>query len=417
MQRAAYAALTASLLLALFAFVWRGTYTRYVTDDFCTAHVLRSQGFARAMSHHRESWSGRYTYYAVKGALEAIGPVTARFVPGVLIALTAVSAAWVIGGRRGTMAGAAIALAAVDAAPDPFGFYGPVMWETGALTYMLPMILLLLWGGLFARGRGAAAGGVLLLAAGGLSETSLIAQCVLVAGALAFSVRHRDNVRARIAGAGLIASCVAAVIVVTAPGNALRAASAQARQSLTGAALQSLGFANDFIGSHVLLEGSMLIVVALLGTLAPVRLADRPRWIEAVLVLVAAYGASFLPSSWWLSVPPPPRALYVSQFLLILAVYAAGAALRTTVVPVVLIVAALIPLSSGVATIRTIPAARRDAAHADRIAELLRPARGQDVVLRSGWALQTAYIVNDPAHWANHCICRYYGLRSLRVVR
>ena len=417
MQRAASVVLTASLFLALAAYVWRGTYTRYVTDDFCSAHTVHQRGYVEAMKFQRQQWSGRYTYFAIKAALELIGPVTARVTPGILIVLTAVAAAWAIGGRAGMVAGSAIGLAAVDAAPDKFGFYGPVMWETGALTYMLPMILLLVWAGLLLRGRGAVAGAALLFVAGGLSETSVVVQCVLVAGALLFAVRHHDRARMRMAAFGLVASLLALAVVVTAPGNGLRAATAPPRASLIEASTMAVRLANDFIGAHVFVEGAMLLVVTLLGAFAGAQLAGRAQWIETALIAVVAYVISFLPSTWLISAPPPPRALYVSQFLLIVVAFAAGAALRWKIAPAVLLVAALVPLWSAYTTAQVIPAARVDAMHADRIGELLRVRRGQDVVLRSRWALETRYLVNDVAHAANHCICRFYGVRSLRVVR
>src|SRR3990170_3567765 len=80
-----------ALALALFAglgvYAWRGSYARYNTDDFCTAFKLRDLGFADAMLWHRNHWSGRSSYFAVKAIPEAIGPQTTPFTPAVTILL------------------------------------------------------------------------------------------------------------------------------------------------------------------------------------------------------------------------------------------------------------------------------------------------------------------------------------------
>src|SRR5690242_3656045 len=66
------AAVALALLAGLVAYAWRGSYARYITDDYCTSVKLRDLGFVDAMLWHRNHWSGRYAYFAVKAIPEAI---------------------------------------------------------------------------------------------------------------------------------------------------------------------------------------------------------------------------------------------------------------------------------------------------------------------------------------------------------
>jgi hypothetical protein len=414
--RAGAAVLTLALLVALAAFAWRGWYTRYLTDDFCTAAALQDHGFVGAMQFHRAQWSGRFAYYPIKAIFESIGPQTARVTPGLLIALTIAAAYWfsraVMPSRSLSIAAAcALAFALVDAAPDKFGIYGAVMWETGALTYMLPVVLWLVWVGFFARGKGAVAGLVVMFIAGGLSETSLAAQGVLTAGALLVSLFRRDRVRARIAALALIATIAALAIVITAPGNEVRAQSPQL-DFFFPALLDALRLANGFIGSHLFLEGASLLIVIAVATHARI-----PRGVGFSLTALAVVAAiiAIVPTTWVLHHPPPLRAWYIINAAAIAAVFGAFAGTRFKAAGAVLIVLSVIPVLSVLETYLAIPEARTGAMAVDEITSALATMRGRDAVVRSPWQLAERYFINDPTHWANACVCRYYGLRSLRV--
>lgn len=407
------ALLTAALLAALGAYAWRGWYTRYVTDDYCSAAAIQDYGFAGAMKAHRETWSGRFSYFLVKGALELIGPVTARFVPGVMLVLTLLAAAWALRPltARPGLAACAVAFAAVDSAPDRFGIYGPFAWETGAVTYMLPIVLLLVWTGVLVRGGNIALSFALMVAAGGVSETSLAAQGALAAGALRFALLRRDRRRAWISGAALAATLLALAIVATAPGNEKRATTLPSGAA-AGIALEA---AYDYLGSHLFVEGLALALVAAVALVT--KAGDRRPLLQASMVALLCYIASFFPAAWAISSVPPPRALYVPNVFLIAALFCAAAALRVRAPQWLLVAAAVIPVWSTVQTVRTIPEARAGAMQADAINRSLREQRGGGhVVLRSRWALTSGYAGVDAGHPANHCMSEYYRLQSLRVV-
>lgn len=407
-------------MAALAAFAMRGLFTRYLTDDYCSAAVLHEHGILGAVHYQRAIWSGRFSYFAVKGVLESIGPVTARFVPALMITATAAAVAWTLRplSPKWLFLSCSVAYAALASAPDRLAIYGAVTWETGAVTYMLPVILLLLWLGLFVRRGSIVAGAVLAFIAGGLSETSLAVQCVMAGGALLAALSGRDRHRARIALAGSIATGAALIIVISAPGNDTRAGDNPPRAPLTAAALLGLRHANDFVGSHLFLEGAPLLIAAVAGAMAGTPGA-RTGWIQASTLAVLCYLVSFLPAALAISAPAPPRALYVTNVCVVLAVFAACAALAPGMRPhpAVLALLAVLPLWSSATTLRTIPSARTYAMHVDAIEDLLHGQSGRDVVLRSPWALTATWSGPDSSHPANRCISSYFGLRSLKVVR
>ena len=425
-MKRALALLAAALLLSLAAYAFRGTYTRYRTDDYCTAASLRARGYVDSQRFFRNGWSGRFSYYAIKHALESVGPITARAVPGALVALLAIAGIWTLrriaDPRLAFASGCAVAYATIDAAPEVFSAYGPLLWECGAVTYLLPVVLIATWIGVVLRGAGAppavppapspaAAPPIaflLMLVAGGLSETSLAAQLPLAAGAVILT-------RNRAAIAGLAGTLVALAIMATAPGNAVRAATLPPPPPLGEAAMNTLALAYRYVGSHLFLDGAALLIVFVLGLLVTM---PRRTALGVALTAAVAYVATCAPSAWALSSGPPARALAVSNFFLIVMLFALGAALRAPKwTPALIVAAAVLPILSTIDVVRDLPRARVDAAHADTIDRLLRGQRGRDVVLRSRWALAERFATHDRRHWSNGCVSDYYQLVSLSVTR
>ena len=404
--------LTFALLLALAAFALRGTYTRYRTDDFCTAASLKERGYFESQRFFRDGWSGRFSYYAIKHTLESIGPFTARVVPGAMVMLLVVASVWTLrrflDARLALAGGCAVAFANVDSAPELFSAYGPLFWECGAVTYLLPVVLIAFWVGVVLRSSNLIVAFLLMFIAGGLSETAVAAQLPLAIGAVILA-------RNRAAVAGLAGTLAAFAVMATAPGNAVRAATLDAPATPLDAAANTLQLAYSYLGSHLFLEGASLLIVLVLGLVAAPRIPHRIA-LGTAATAVVAYIATCAPSAWALSSGPPARALVVSNFFLIVMLFALGALLRVPH-PALVAIAAIIPILSVVSVARDLPRARADAAHADTIDRLLREQRGRDVVLRSRWALAERFATQDPRHWSNGCVSDYHRLTSLSVTR
>jgi hypothetical protein len=430
--RLGIAALAVAVFAALAVYAWRGQHARYITDDFCTAATLHRYGFFGAMKFHRVAWSGRYSYYAIKAIPESIGPSTAPVMPAVMIALFCAAGAWTIRRVTGSalvaaLGGGTIAYAAIDATPEVLTIGGPLMWETGTVTYMLPLILYTIWAGLFfgtARWRWIV-GALVMFIAGGLSETSLASQCAMTGALTLIALLRKWPEVTRIAAAGFAASILSLVLVATAPGNEVRMRRLPPRQPLLTASVKSVGLAYDYIGSVAFSEGKALLLVLLCG--AVIGMVTRTNIAAALMAAAAAlcgYAASFLPGMWMLSMGPPPRALHVTNFFLIAALLPLMAAAGTarsravrTLAPALLVIAMVIPLLSARFVIGTFPTARAGAAELDRIERIMRANRGRRVVIHSPWAIAERALVAEPEFWTNRCISDFYGVRSLRVTR
>lgn len=431
MRRAVYVLFCATMLAALATYAWRGWYARYVTDDWCTAAALRERGFSGAMKHHREMWSGRFSYFPVKASLEAIGPITTRFTPTLLMLLLGASAAYAI--RRLlpadpllTFAAAmAVVFAMVGASPSIGNIAGAWYWETGSITYILPLILLTFWLGLvpsrLSLRAATIASALLMFVAGGMSETNLATQGVVTGALLLFGLVRRARREVFIGAAGLAATIVALAIVGTAAGNSVRASQHTDPLPLGAALMRTCKYAYDFIGWHLFPSGAAMLAIVAFGLL----LGTRSRVSPAVCTTIAAtalgaYVVSFLPSAWLLPWNAPERAMDVSNYFVVLALFAVCAALgaRLSVPLFAVAILALVPLLSIRDNLHAIPDAQRFAQHIDRMDTFLRTQKGRDAVLPGGaWALNPLILGTEPGFWVNRCVSSYYELQSLRVTR
>jgi hypothetical protein len=439
MGRTAVAVATAAVFIALAAYAWRGTYTRYFRDDYVSAQAGIRHGPIGVVLDLRRTWSGRFSYFFLKAHFEKAGPWTPPFVPGLTLAVFVAAGVRTL--RRALdaplapalLTSAAMVFATVHGAPKVLAFDGPLMSESGALTYVLPLILFVLWLGLFAPGERwrvrTAAGTLLMLFAGGLSETSLATQGAITGGALLACLILRDRQRAILAAFGFAATLAALAIVGSAPGNAVRSGMSSGPLPLPEAILETLRIAMYFLGAQTLPYGWSLLLVlvggSLLGSLSP-RLRVEAA-VAAGLIALAAYLASFLPSVWILANVPPDRALLVSNFCLVMATGAfaaafnrrraarAGRDLRTDYAALLLL--SVIPLVGAVAPLRDIPRARIAVAESERIGRILTASRGGDVIIRSPWALDNGFASAWRTEDVNVWLCRYYGARTLQIVR
>ena len=433
------------MIVALGVYAWRGWYTRYITDDFCTASALQKRGFVGAMKFHRQTWSGRYSYYVAKAIPESIGPGTARFVPGVMIALWCAAGVWTFRriaaapttafsraprGMLAILSGLAVAFATIDGTPDVLAVGGPLVWETGVITYMLPLVLYTWWAGLF-FGSGSIlvrsiAGATLLLAAGGLSETSLAGQGALTAGVLLTTILLRRSDLTRIAATGFATTLMALLIVASAPGNAIRMLRLPPQPPLMSAATGALQMSYDYVGSIAFADGTSLLLILFCG-MAIGSMTPRFDVRAALLVSVAAAGAyvaTFLPSTWMLGMGPPPRALHVTNFFLVAVVFALAGALGAAkpramrfALPVLAALSIVAAIHSTVVTARTVDRGKTGAAEMDRIASIMRAHPGERIVIHSPWTIANRILVSEPEFWTNRCICDFYGVRTLRITR
>lgn len=427
-------------MTALAVFAWRGWYSRYLTDDYCTSGLLQTLGFFEAMAWHRQHWSGRFSYFPLKALFESFGSATTRFTPSVMIVLflsTAIVTLRILTGRVSRLGIIAVStgfvFAIVDASPSLTNIGGSLYWETGSVTYLPPLMLFTLWVALFApqvRARVAyPMSALVMFVAGGFSETSLAAQGAFTGAALLLSLLWRNRRYVRIAAAGFSASLVALFVVASAPGNTVRAQIDVVPRTPVEAVLECLRLANEFIGTYLFADGLALLPLALLAFVYAnqVRSGDPRKTLGVAGVALCGYVAAFLPSAWLLRTGPPERSLDVPCFFMIVALFAIAwtAGLRTrpltprsaTPLAVATIVLLAVPILSIRKNLETIPRLRQISIRQDAADRILRASRGEAVALHAPWAVSHRIFSEDPTHWSNRCVSRYYGLRSFHASR
>jgi hypothetical protein len=359
------------------------------------------------------------------------------------------------------------AFATFQTAPDlPQSLY----WQTGMLTYLLPLILATFLIGWISRAcqlRGARAwrllvSGVVTFVAGGLSETYLIPQNVALTLALLLALGYAYRTRTASAsaaanwrtpptasgsiarftgaepadwvmvaahlGAALAGGVLALVVIVVAPATAYRVGGTPADLWLTLSACIATGWVQvlrlmRFFPLTVLLSAGL---PALLGSDDDRQPRVSRRWfglVTACAVVTATF--SYFPSFYAQNGNPPARSLIVPGAIFIGYSMFAGYALRGFArrIPspariAVTIALALVPITA-VATglAEQAVAAQSAAARWDAEDQRIRASRdaGQaDVTVPPMPAfLGENFVTTDRQNWFNVCVARYYGVRSI----
>ncbi|HYY88860.1 MAG TPA: hypothetical protein VFA49_08690, partial [Chloroflexota bacterium] len=180
--------LAASLLLPLLVYGWTGGFSRYAADDYCWAGILNLQGVVQAQVHYYTGYSPRYTFTLLVTLAELVGPGIVPWLPAAAICGWLAALIWTLrqllpsaGVPTPAVLALLIAFATFQTTPDRAQ---SLYWQTGMLTYVLPLVLATLYVGWVAASTRSGAGwrvavsAVLTFAAGGLSETYLIPQNV-----------------------------------------------------------------------------------------------------------------------------------------------------------------------------------------------------------------------------------------------
>jgi hypothetical protein len=461
-----------ALLVPLGAHAYVGWFSRYASDDYCTAAVTLEQGFLAAQSYWYNAWSGRYTFTALVTALELLGDWTARVLPALGVLLWLLIGSWAmlplgrrLGWRQPVLTSFVLAsliiFATLTAAPN---IGQSLYWQTGLLTYVLPLIAGALFAGwLLRRALASAAStsaGTLTISfvgsfvLGGLSETSLMLQVALLSlGLIAAQLGLAGQRRRVVVGlllAALGGALAAGVVMLIAPGTRMRTAQEDdppvtfERGLLAVRASLSLGvwIVRRFEVLSRLTALSLIVTCMALGFAAWTSRstddsADSAGWLKQVLRIVVVgvlgFGLTALtlfPVYLVQGFDPPGRVQMLTEFMLVVTIaagsYLVGELLRTEVVrtplprvagPMAMLVLSLLvvaPLSEARNTFGQVPFEAEYAAGWDANDDLLRSADGSAssaVIVsplppRWGWA----YVDFRPEAFPNGCVARYYDL-------
>ncbi len=409
-RRLAAVVLLVASCVSLAVLCWRGVYVRYKADDFWTASIVARLGFWKSQSFWYQRWSGRFAYTFLIGIVEWLGP---RVVPA-LVAPTIIAwfvATYLAFGRRAALAAAFVYAVAEGAMDVPQS----ILWQTGLLTYVVPIAGLTAWLATTIDRRSVRwYDAVVPFLLAGFSETNTLSQIIAVAAAtIAFSQRRR------IFATALVASIIALGIIAFSPGNAVRM-SVYGHHSALRVIEDTLAGTGSFFMLEVTRSGVALLLVFVAAMLFAPEIGGRAA-ATAVAVSVCSASATYFASLLALGVAPPVRALIVPHFFFVISIVSLGAALprvevlQRVAAPLLIVLSVGGPVVSAVMRARDIPDAAAFARAWDRLDAQLRQYRGREVIVAnaSGSAGTLSFITHDRNAWSNRCITDYYSLAGI----
>jgi Family of unknown function (DUF6056) len=455
-----------ALPLAVYAAI--GAFSRYTADDFCWAGTLRVEGFVNAQVFYYTVYSPRYAFTFLVNLVELAGPAVVPALPAAAILVWLAVLTWTFSQfglhkLRAFVLAELAAFAVLQTAPD---LSQSLYWQTGMLTYLLPLVLATFLIGWIRRGRSewwaVGISGLVTFVGGGLSETYLIPQNVALTLALAAALvlAPRDTGRLAHLAAALAGGVLALVVIVIAPATAGRVGGTPAdlwlalSAAIATGAFQVVRLARYFAPTMLL----CLAVPALVGSCAP---RIERRWFVIVTAVVAVtLPFCYFPSFYAQNGNPPARSLIVPGAILIgylifvgIAVRgaasvsaepvadasladvsaadatAAGATAdgarrspgfgRVRLAYVLAVALGLVPVVAAALSVPQVASAAQYAALFDAEDQQIRTSRDAGQTDLTAGPLPPnfgeEFITADRQHWFNICVARYYGVRSIAI--
>lgn len=461
------------LLLPLLAHMINGQFVRMLADDYCFTDIAVHKGWWGAMVYQYTQWSGTFSSTAIQAGVALLGATALRWLPMLLLVVWVAGMIWAVyelSKLTGIQSpifvalflGTLIVFATVDGASNIFQ---SLYWRSGSATYVTPLALMSVFAGwilhiLRCRPKRAAApeilGSIILpFVIGGTSPLVAPLQVAMILVAMVAIWRLIPSTVNRPALSMLLVALVSAfmalIILVVAPGNAVRQAEFNTRLSFPMIGLLTLGSVASFISTSLVIFSPVGILIALIfpGLIAyalqPLE-SSRQFFIRKnglrLLLLTAGIGLGLLVvtfgiAAYSISDIPPARAMIVPQFILVMLAVTWGiimglslqrGAPRLTRLPriAVIILAMLLimgPIRSTISTVLLMPKFNTFANEWDtrdnQIHEAI--AKGtRDVTLPPFSVDLATYAgiktLDSQAHADfNSCAESYYGLTSLAI--
>jgi hypothetical protein len=136
-------------LIFLIVLGYMGSYSRYIADDFCTAGEVSKMGFWPAQQFRYQTWSGRFAFTFTIAGSHLLGPSLTPLMPAIVIILWILASISLFFQLSLTLTDlktvlvptvlATLILSVVLAATP--NIYQSLFWQTGLLTYSFPLML------------------------------------------------------------------------------------------------------------------------------------------------------------------------------------------------------------------------------------------------------------------------------------
>ena len=444
----------AALAAALAPYVAVAAYIHPTADDFGYALDTRAEGYWAAQRHQWVTWNGRFASNLLVLANPMVGGSIAiyRLAAVAMIAATIAASYLLVRAisraaldRRESLL-CSLALTGVYLAGLP-SLGESIYWFTGAVTYQLSSVLVMIQIALFLRAASTAMvalAAALLIFVAGMNEVAMVV-AVAFYGAYAAWMRQRGEWRtARLAAVFAAVAAAAGLAVWLSPGNAIRSAQFSTQHQLVRSsamtAMQTVRFGFEWAAG-----GPLLIATLLFIPLAR-RIADAvPEWRSITRAQCAALAAAPLavipagifPPYWATGVLGQHRTVGVAYSAFVILWFVAVIALEARGVwPIAadrimppLTGALLVALAGSIAfsgngyTVIADFATRRlqrfDAAMSERYrafdrcrADQVEPCAVAPLSAPPA-SLYILDVSDDPAHWVNDGYARYFGVAQV----
>ena len=338
--------------LGLLMYAHLGNYTRMLADDFCSLHFAERLGLFRSVWYWYLNWSGRYTAFAADWLILqfTLGPYKLHYVvpATIFLWLLCITATlylylWNPGqpALLNSLTLACVFLYTVFVLSP--GIPQSLFWWNGMRSYTLPLFVLTFYVLIFQLAvkhlklhaiAYSALGFILFFLSGGLGETFIVAQIVFLLFIIYLIVlKLLDRPKADLM---IILSCLAGsvcslIVVVLAPGNAIRLGSAPVTPNLTQLVMISLQsyivFMGEFFSDPAKISGLIGAVFAVMW-IGGYYKDLVPKKIHLVLWYVlgglAISFACFPPGVYVYFEAPPARTMIIPVFFLVAGVLSAS---------------------------------------------------------------------------------------------
>lgn len=460
-------ALILVLALPLLMHIYNGHFSRFMADDYCTTMIGLKYGAIGGALHWYNTWSGLYTNFFIKSLIAPLGPGFAAVLPALIILSWLAATYWTTSQIcallrlqqpriTALLMSLLIVYAAIDGAP---ALIQSVYWLGAVIPYTGPLILLTLYIGLFIytlthlpEGRlpviSITVCFIITLLIGGLSEIYMTFQTAALVIAIilswVFLPPHLKRPALSILIVSLTGAVIALIVVIAAPGTAVRQSRFEERLSLPELIVQIVGYSSAFIASALayfapfaLLTTLSLSAISMFRT-RPIELSfrlypGRVRWLLGGSLALACIlvTAAIAPGVYAVSGPPPGRVYILTNFILVLTAAFWGCLIGFTLraahrrnALVIAAAAFILVLGPGASIWRSANLASKLSVYAaewdeqDRQIRVQAAEGSEDVVVKPlsvdlPQLIGLDTIGSDALLGANPCAAAYYGVQTL----
>ncbi len=236
-------ALTAvTSILVLLPFIYTGIYSRYQADDYCSAQLLRINGFINAQWQSYTSWSNRFSTMFITGMVDPLDVLGMQILPTILVIGLLLGGYYLLHSMRKTLnwslsdlelvvIAGLITFISIYSAPNQFQ---SIYWRSGSITYTLPIVGLLILSAILVSQVTSkpvfwkiGLVGLLVFFNGGFSETTAALQLTLLVMAAGLILWRSRLTSMSFQGKGFLWAAIggtllALVVMIISPGNTVR---------------------------------------------------------------------------------------------------------------------------------------------------------------------------------------------------